>query len=57
MMLKQIFKLKNIRRAPGPPGKFVRVSEELGEATAHLYLDFQSRETPVPSSLKIEYDE
>ena len=56
MMLKQIFKLKNIRRATGKAGHFVRVSEELGEATAHLYLDTQSKESPVPSSLKIEFD-
>lgn len=60
-MLREVFKLKNVRRAPGMPGRFIKMHEDLGHvhdaARIHLYLDTNSREGPVPSTLMIEYDD
>lgn len=75
-----VFKLKNLRRAPGQQGKFIkcvcdrfysfarrinillfgRVHEDLGHehdaCTINMYLDHNAKESPVPTSLVIEYD-
>ncbi|KAJ3035169.1 hypothetical protein HDV00_004291 [Rhizophlyctis rosea] len=56
-MIKQIFRLKNLRRAPGPAGRLDRIIEDLGGATGRLYLDPNCAETPIPLSLRVEYDD
>ncbi|CAD6928997.1 unnamed protein product [Tilletia controversa] len=56
-MLKEIFKLPNVRRAPGRPGSFVRVTEDVAEGiTTSLYLDTFCRESPLPTSFRLEFD-
>ncbi|KAI8589889.1 linoleate diol synthase [Geranomyces variabilis] len=55
-MMKEIFKLKNIRRAPGRAGRLARISEDLAGIDAKLYLDRNCTETPIPTSMRIEYD-
>jgi hypothetical protein len=56
--LREVFKLKNLRRAPGRQGKFSTTEQEIGSSGIYLkhYLDASSRENPVPSSLTLEYD-
>jgi hypothetical protein len=60
-MLREVFKLKNVRRAKGVSGNFVKVHDDVGHqqdaARLYLYLDSACREGPVPTSLVIEYDE
>lgn len=60
-MLRPIFRLKNLRRAPGPRGKLIRLHEDLGHdgdaCRIYMYLDQFCKEGPIPSSLVIEYDE
>jgi cytochrome P450 len=60
-MLREVFLLKNIRRAQGQAGTFIKVHQDLGHdfdaARVYLYLDSACREGPVPSSMVIEYDE
>lgn len=52
--IKTIFKLKNLRRAPGRGGSFVRISEPFAEGLeTHLYLDQNSGETPAPVTLHV----
>ncbi|KAL8276909.1 hypothetical protein RQP46_010737 [Phenoliferia psychrophenolica] len=55
--IKTIFKLKNLRRAPGRAGSFIRISENFAQGLeTHLYLDQNSGETPAPVSLHVLYD-
>lgn len=60
-MLREVFKLKNIRRASGRQGQLIRLPEQLGHdrdaCTIQTYLDATCKEGPVPSTLVIEYDE
>ncbi|CAD6936937.1 unnamed protein product [Tilletia controversa] len=56
-MLKEIFKLPNLRRAPGRQGSFVQVSQNVADGImSPLFLDSQSRELPLPTSLVLEFD-
>lgn len=56
--LRQVFKLKNIRRAPGSRGKFAMVSHKIaGGVVMHKYLDSNAKESPIPTTLTLEYDE
>lgn len=55
--LREVFKLKNVRRAPGNQGKFHIVEHEIGGTNARLYLDGSAKESPIPTTLVIEYDE
>ncbi|KAE8227785.1 hypothetical protein CF326_g7306 [Tilletia indica] len=56
-MLKEIFKLPNVRRAPGRQGSFVQVTDKVADEVAtHLFLDHLSRESPMPTSLVLEFD-
>lgn len=61
-MLKQVFRLKNLRRAPGRKGTLVKLTEQLGHDQEDpaceivMYLDESCQESPVPSSLVLEYD-
>ncbi|KAJ3150057.1 hypothetical protein HDU86_006781 [Geranomyces michiganensis] len=55
-MMKEIFKLKNIRRAPGRAGHLAKISEDLAGIDAKLYLDRNCSETPIPTSMRVEFD-
>jgi len=55
--LKEVFKLKNVRRAPGRQGHFSVVEEEFAGVKARKYLDANAGETPFPTTLTLEYDE
>jgi hypothetical protein len=55
--LKEVFKLKNVRRAPGPQGNFAIVEEEFAGVTMRRYLDPNAVESPIPTTLTVEYDE
>jgi hypothetical protein len=52
-----VFKLKNIRRAKGKQGKFQIVEHEIGGVKARMYLDGNAKESPIPTTLVVEYDE
>lgn len=62
-MLKEVFRLKNVRRAPGHKGQLIRLSEKLGHdendpaCEIVMYLDGSCHESPVPTSLVLEYDD
>ncbi|KAH8900626.1 linoleate diol synthase [Thozetella sp. PMI_491] len=55
--MKEVFKLKNIRRASGPRGQFSTVEHEVAGVKLKLYLDANSKESPIPTTLSIEYEE
>lgn len=55
--LKEVFKLKNLRRAPGRSGNFHVVEHEVAGVTMKGYLDHTSKESPIPTTLTLEYDE
>ncbi|KAH8594606.1 linoleate diol synthase [Bisporella sp. PMI_857] len=55
--LREVFKLKNIRRAPGRQGHFSIVHHEFAGVQMRLYLDSNSTESPIPTTLTLEYDE
>jgi hypothetical protein len=55
--LREVFKLKNLRRAPGRQGKFAVTEADLAGIKMRHYLDASSRESPIPTSLTLEYDE
>jgi cytochrome P450 len=54
--LREVFKLKNIRRAPGKQGRFTVVEHDLAGVKMRHYLDASSKESPIPVSLTLEYD-
>jgi cytochrome P450 len=54
--LREVFKLKNVRRARGKLGKFAIVEHHLAGIKMRHYLDSSSKESPIPTSLTIEYD-
>jgi len=54
--LREVFKLKNVRRAPGKLGKFTIVEHDLAGIKLRNYLDSSSKESPIPTSLTLEYD-
>jgi len=55
--LREVFKLKNLRRAPGKQGHFSIVGQEFGGVRMRLYLDGNAKESPIPTTLTLEYDE
>ena len=55
--LKEVFRLKNIRRAPGRRGRFTTVEHEVAGVKMRKYLDGNAKESPIPMSLTIEYDD
>ncbi|KAL9108619.1 MAG: hypothetical protein Q9227_006565 [Pyrenula ochraceoflavens] len=55
--LREVFRLKNVRRAPGKKGKFTILEHEIDGVKMRYYLDDGSRESPIPTSLTLEYDE
>jgi hypothetical protein len=56
-MLKEIFKLPNLRRAAGRRGQFTTVTAEVHGLKTRRYLDGNSRESIFPTSLVLEYDD
>jgi len=54
--LREVFKLKNVRRAPGKLGKFTIVEHDLAGIKMRHYLDSSAKESPIPTSLTLEYD-
>jgi cytochrome P450 len=55
--LKEVFKLKNLRRAPGAQGHFTVVEHEFAGVKMRQYLDGNAKESPIPTTLTLEYDE
>lgn len=55
--LKAVFKLKNLRRAPGPQGHFTKTVFEFAGVKMIKYLDVNAAESPIPTTLTLEYDE
>jgi hypothetical protein len=55
--LREVFKLKNIRRAPGKQGRFATTERKFAGVSMKHYLDSNSKESPIPSTLTLEYDE
>lgn len=55
--LREVFKLKNLRRAPGKRGSFQTVEHELAGVWMRQYLDANAKESPIPTTLNLEYDE
>ena len=54
--LKEIFKLKNLRRAPGKQGTFTTLEHHVAGVNMRVYLDSSAKETPIPTSLTLIYD-
>lgn len=54
--LREVFKLKNIRRAPGKQGRFTTTEHKLAGITMRHYLDANAKESPIPTSLRLHYD-
>lgn len=54
--LREVFKLKNVRRAKGKQGKFTIVEHDLAGIKMRHYLDSSSKESPIPTSLTLHYD-
>ncbi|KAI1879029.1 hypothetical protein JX265_003206 [Neoarthrinium moseri] len=54
--LREVFKLKNVRRAPGKLGKFTITEHDLAGIKMRHYLDSSSKESPIPTSLTLYYD-
>jgi hypothetical protein len=55
--LREVFKLRNIRRAPGKQGKFIKTEHKLAGVSMRHYLDANSKESPIPTSLRLHYDD
>ncbi|KAJ9608759.1 hypothetical protein H2200_006530 [Cladophialophora chaetospira] len=55
--LKEVFRLKNVRRAPGKLGRFSVVEHEIAGVKAKIYLDANAKESPIPTTLHLLYDE
>ncbi|KAK1919547.1 hypothetical protein P3342_001839 [Pyrenophora teres f. teres] len=54
--LREVFKLPNVRRAPGKQGRFSVTEHKLAGITMRHYLDASSKESPIPTSLRLHYD-
>ncbi|EPS37986.1 hypothetical protein H072_8300 [Dactylellina haptotyla CBS 200.50] len=55
--LREVFRLKNVRKAAGKLGNFTVVHHDIaGGLQWKQYLDDNAKESPVPTSLTLEYD-
>ena len=54
--LKEVFRLRNLRRAPGRQGHFSTVEHQVAGVNMRAYLDADSHESPIPTSLTLIYD-
>lgn len=55
-VIRAVFSLKNIRRAPGRPGQLKRFTVDWHGAPRKLYVNSKGAITPWPESLVIQYD-
>jgi hypothetical protein len=55
--LREVFKLKNIRRGKGKQGMFHTAEHNIAGVNQRVYLDGTAKESPFPMTLVIEYDE
>jgi cytochrome P450 len=55
--LKEVFRLKNVRRAPGRQGVLTTTEHTVGGVRVKKYFDAGSREAKIPKSLTLHYDE
>ncbi|BGP18046.1 hypothetical protein JCM10213_008418 [Rhodosporidiobolus nylandii] len=55
-MLRAVFSLKNVRRAPGPAGRLVRFQQDVAGTSCPVYLSANTTPWPLPVSLSIVYD-
>lgn len=55
--LKEVFKLKNVRRASNRSGQFSIIEHDVAGVKMRKYLDANAKESPIPTTLTIEYDE
>ena len=56
-ILKEVFKLKNLRRAKGKLGQFTITEIDVAGVKMRHYLDANAKESPIPTTLTLEYDE
>ncbi|KAF8677681.1 heme peroxidase [Rhizoctonia solani] len=56
-VIKSIFKLKNIRRAPGESGKLRSFTQDLHGTKQTMFINARGLVTPWPASMVIQYDE
>jgi len=56
-VLRSIFKLKNVRRAPGISGRLQSFKQNLHGTQQTMYLSSKGTVTPWPGSMVIQYDE
>ncbi|ETN41473.1 uncharacterized protein HMPREF1541_03409 [Cyphellophora europaea CBS 101466] len=54
--LKEVFRLKNLRRAPGRQGNFSTLNHHVAGVNMRVYLDANSNESPIPTTLTLLYD-
>ncbi|KAK4998994.1 hypothetical protein LTR66_001873 [Elasticomyces elasticus] len=54
--LREVFKLKNLRRASGSLGRFSTVEHEIAGVRMRHYLDANAKESPIPTTLTLMYD-
>ncbi|KDQ09782.1 hypothetical protein BOTBODRAFT_507785 [Botryobasidium botryosum FD-172 SS1] len=55
-MMRSVFSLKNVRRAPGRSGELNRFTQSVHGVEQRLYLDYNGLVSPWPSSMIIQYD-
>lgn len=55
--LKEVFRLPNLRRAPGKQGQFATLDHHVAGVNMRIYLDASSKESPIPTSLTLIYDQ
>ncbi|KAF8600486.1 heme peroxidase [Ceratobasidium sp. AG-I] len=56
-VIRSVFKLKNLRRAPGESGKLRCFTQDLHGTTQKMYLSAKGMVTPWPGSMVVQYDE
>lgn len=54
--LREVFRLKGIRRAKGRQGEFVTVERDIDGVVMRHYVGDDAKESPIPMSLALEYD-
>lgn len=55
--LKEVFRLRNLRRAPGRQGHFSTVEHQVAGVNMRSYLDANAAESPIPTTLTLVYDD
>ncbi|KAM0748536.1 linoleate diol synthase [Meredithblackwellia eburnea MCA 4105] len=55
-MIREVFKLKNLRRAPGPAGQLYRFTEHIADTPVEIYMSAQATIFPFPQNLSVVYD-